>query len=504
LSTINYQLSTIAIVLGFALRLILIDSYPLREDEALYGFWARHFWHEDPLFLTVWPDKPPIFIWLLSFTFQLLQPDPASARFLNIIISTLTIPVIGATARIAWSKQAGLIATIAYALNPFAPTVFTDPLLVLAGSMALLLTLRARLFWAGIWLGIAIMTKQQGLFYVPLVVGGWWLGAGSWGLVRELKPNFHGKAWFLVLGLAVVILPIFYWDSLRWSVAPSPWDLGVKNYGTLTLADPSQWYARSNRWLDLLWYLTASKVIWILLIICSILKIRSWISDTKIGRDRTFTMLILLWTIAFITLHTVTTIQTWDRYLLPLAPILSLLIAKLLSSSHHPIIPSSCHPVILSSLLFFPAYQAAQGQLPIGSDHGAYSGLDEVNQWLMEQGQEAQKRAVLYHHTLGWHHRFYLYDAIVADQYELRWYPHEIYLVDNMIKTSHRRKFLIQPNWHPLRRLALQTTIQGLEIQPRLRNENFILYEIVEPWRPYCDWCFCTQDLQKLFLHVVE
>ncbi len=35
--------------------------------------------------------------------------------------------------------------------------------------------------------------------------------------------------------------------------------------------------------------------------------------------------LLLLWTLGFVALHLFTTVQPWDRYLLPLAPMLALL-----------------------------------------------------------------------------------------------------------------------------------------------------------------------------------
>ena len=68
-----------------------------------------------------------------------------------------------------WGRTAGVVAALLAALNPFAisfaPTVYTDALLVLAGSLALALAARGRAFWAGCWLGVAIMTKQQGLLF---------------------------------------------------------------------------------------------------------------------------------------------------------------------------------------------------------------------------------------------------------------------------------------------------------------------------------------------------
>jgi 4-amino-4-deoxy-L-arabinose transferase-like glycosyltransferase len=160
---------------GFALRLPLLDRFPFHQDEAIYGYWARYGRHVDPLFLTVWPDKPPLYLWLLGATLDLSGATPAAARFLNIAISTLTIAVVAALARTWWNARASVLAALFLALNPFAisfaPTTFTDPLLVLAGMLALLAAARRRHFWAGVWLGVAIMTKQQGLFFIPLVAG---------------------------------------------------------------------------------------------------------------------------------------------------------------------------------------------------------------------------------------------------------------------------------------------------------------------------------------------
>ena len=104
-------------LLGFGLRLVLLDQYPLREDEAIYSFWALHFWHVDPQFLTVWPDKPPVFLWLLSITFRLFGTSQASARWLSVMVSTLTIPIVAATARHFWGRCAALFAAVVYTTN---------------------------------------------------------------------------------------------------------------------------------------------------------------------------------------------------------------------------------------------------------------------------------------------------------------------------------------------------------------------------------------------------
>ena len=99
----------ILLVVGFGLRLVMLDRFRFHQDEALYSFWALHFLHDDPQFLTQWIDKPPLFIWLLAYWFQLFGPSEASARLLNIGISILTIPVVAGIARQAWTAAAGVV-----------------------------------------------------------------------------------------------------------------------------------------------------------------------------------------------------------------------------------------------------------------------------------------------------------------------------------------------------------------------------------------------------------
>ena len=139
---------------GFALRLVLLDAFPFREDEAAYAYWALHGWLEDPYYLRVWPDKPPVFLWALGAAFQLFGVSEASARFVNIAASTLTIAIVAATARRLWGRTASIFAALVFMLSPyaisFAPTAYTDPLLVLFGMSAFCAAIYGRATWAGV------------------------------------------------------------------------------------------------------------------------------------------------------------------------------------------------------------------------------------------------------------------------------------------------------------------------------------------------------------------
>ncbi|MBK8795709.1 MAG: glycosyltransferase family 39 protein [Anaerolineales bacterium] len=511
---------------GFGLRLVLLDRFAFHQDEAIYSFWALHGRHVDPLFLTVWPDKPPIYLWLLGWTFDLFGATPAAARLLNIACSTLTIAVVAALARAWWGARAALFAALWMALNPFAisfaPTAFTDPLLVLAGMLALLAAVRRQLFWAGVWLGIALMTKQQGLLFAPLVL------AFSLDAPYERGKLLRG-AGVLLAGALLVVAPVMFWDSLRWAVAPSPWDLGARHAAGFAFSALPAWLPRLQDWAVQGNYLLGNWVLWTLAWGAGIALALVQMTHPRRGALRKSPAIKLaLWSLAFLALHVVTTVQIWDRYLLPLAPMVVLLLAftaewALTQSltqrrrgaekmqrnaspnlacffSAHLRISAPLHqrwrlywlPVALVGLLLLmapgPAVQAAQGRLPIGGDHGAYTGLNEVGAWLQVH---ADATPVIYHRNLGWHLRFDLFAPLQAGRIDLRWYASTVYLADNAAKTPHRPRYLVVADWSPERDLAINLALRRLTLQERLRAGRFTVYEISETAQPPAAWRVC-------------
>ncbi len=514
------------LLLGLGLRALLWNAFPFREDEAIYSTWALQAWNGDPFFLVNWPDKPPLFLWILGGAFRLFGPQEGTARWLNILLSTATIPVTALTARRLWGRWAGWVAGLALALNPFAisfaPTAYTDPMLVLWGSLALYAAVVGRGFRAGLWLGAAIMTKQQGLLYAPLILGMLAASAGPRSPAQE--ASLARRLGSFALGLASITGPILLWDSLRWSVAPSPWDLSLRHYGPLGLLPPAQWLPRLREWGQLAWHLTASTPVWALLVVGGwLLGVRIWY--LRVGSDltpppfplhpwrgkgvasfasrgrgevaRSLGLLLLLWSLAYFALHVTTSVQIWDRYLLPLAPMLALGMGWMvqeavswlgggLGSASRPLV-GLLGGVMGVALLLGPAWTAAQGGLPVGGDHGDYAGLREAVAWLKA---EAPADAVIYHRVLGWHFRYYLFRRTGPQGMELRWFPSTVYLADNAAKTPHRRKFLVQPDWAPLRDAPRRLAQRGLRWERRFRQGRFTVYELVTPPQPPCDWCF--------------
>lgn len=505
----TYPLFVLALTgVGFALRLALLHAFPLREDEAIYGYWARAA-VSDPFFLHVWPDKPPLYIWLLTGAFALIGPSEVSARLVSIFASTLTIPLVAVGALRLWrSRPAALVAALLLAFNPFAvsfaPTAYTDSLLVLWGTGALVAALRGRGLATGLLLGAACMTKQQGLFYAPLVVALLLSPPLPW------RPRAAKVVWAL-LGIALVALPVLWWDSQRWAVAPSPWALAQVTYAPLTWLSPTQWLARTQAWTPWLWYLGGSWPVWVLLGAALVVAVGLALAA---GWRRPHLALMVGWGVAFVVIHVITSVQAWDRYLLPLAPWLALLAsgpAALVAQRRLPEWLRGFLWILLAlglAEVVYPGLAAARGQLPIGGDHGDYAGLTAAVNWVAAQGcaesasnefihRDCAAPAILYHQLLGWHLRFYLYDELQPNgdtppRFDLRWFPSAAYLADNAAKSPYPPKYLIVPDWAMPRDLALHLAMRGLAMEQQLQVGRFAVMEITQPPRPPCAWCKST------------
>ncbi|MBI1298104.1 hypothetical protein GC175_24485 [bacterium] len=500
LLTTAYRPALLTLMLvGFLFRIALLTAFPFREDEAIYSFWALHITRVDPLMLSVWPDKPPVFLWLLGGTFSILGAGEAQARLFNIAVSILTVAVVAATARTFWGKKTALICALFFALNPFAigfsATAFTDPLLVLFGVLAFHAAVTRRPLWAGVWLALAIMTKQQGILYVPLILAMiWQLKLSSPTATLRHHPILSSSYRLLIsfLGAALALIPILLWDAARWHVAPSPWDLSVRNYGGFALSPLVEWPARLKEWGSLLWYLTGSTWVWGLAALCLIAMPFRRTREKRITHHLFISSTLLLWSFGFLAFHLATTTQTWDRYLLPLTPFFALGIALLLARTLS-LLPGNrtqlAAVVLAAVLLFPPAWTAAQGRIPIGGDRGGYAGLHEVINWL---DNEAPPGSVLYHRLLGWHYRFYFFDdsSSAHNRFDLRWYPNSVYLADNAAKIGHESRFLVMPEWVSLRNWERDLAVRHIAAVERLRAGRFVLYELTGPPQEYCDWCF--------------
>ncbi len=490
-------------VVGTALRLVPISANRFHQDEALYSFWALQITTgRDPILNHSPVDKPPLFIYTLALCFKLFGPSEVAARLPSELSSVASIALLYYLAWRLYGRAVAMLAATLMALSPFnilfAPTAFTDPLMVAWVLAALCLAVNRRLGWSGLALGLASATKQQGLLFVPLAVV-----IGS--MTKDLSKDWEGlrrglrKAVRLALGFLAVMAPVAWWDSLRWQLQPNYFEQSLISYGGLTVADTAQLVERLGDWARILHYVTASPFLNILLLgglPCLLLYDARWRGllrpvglfgqaprpDVNVRAESAkpyglkssprrglcpfsrgvqprafFDVVLSAFVILFLLGHWLLSFNVWDRYLLGLVPLLLMLLARIIWLASGAL--ANIHPslggrgrgrvgfhklqvvlgvVLLAATLIGPAVVAAGSGYPIGGDHGAYDGIEDVADHFRER---VPAGSVLYHTWLGWHYSFYMFDFPLV----FRWYPSPEELAQDACQVNDTPRYVVFP-----------------------------------------------------------
>lgn len=490
------------LLVAAALRYVVwAADFPLHHDEALYGYWARLIVSgRDPLLLTAWVDKPPFVLYVLAGALGTLGVSERALRLPGMIASLATIACTWGLARRLYDGRTALVSATLLAMAPFAilfaPTAFTDPWLTLWLLAATWAAVAGRPFWAGVAVGLAIASKQQGVLAAPLVV--LLVAAGEQRAPRQPAPprGWPGQALrrlaVALLGFALIFVPVTWWDTLRWAKRPSFWDRSLTTYGGLGWVPPAAWPERAADWAQVMGYWFAAPALTAL--ICGL----ALYAALRERRAQRVGLLLALFAASYLVFHLVITFQPWDRYLLPLLPFVCVLAGRgmvLLYASAATAWPDARrglaarvvrHLVVIGLLvgLGWAAGRGAAGRLPVGSDHGAYAGLDRVVDFFRQQPDDT----IIYDRWLGWHLDFYLFAA----PQERRWWGSGWKLADDAARTYReapgRPQWVILPGWRDAaaaevrlalagRRLAL---IETLRVYRGDGSRAFTIYRIAE------------------------
>lgn len=129
--------------------------------------------------------QPPLYIYSLFLStkaYEAISPDLRNGRLFNV---ALNIPPLIASALLAWmiaavvavtvSPEAGVLAGLAYWLNPLvilnSPIQgYQDPLCALFATASIVMAHRRRLSWSAVLLALAALTKPQGILVAPIIV----------------------------------------------------------------------------------------------------------------------------------------------------------------------------------------------------------------------------------------------------------------------------------------------------------------------------------------------
>jgi 4-amino-4-deoxy-L-arabinose transferase-like glycosyltransferase len=446
------------LALGLWLRWGLNGVWRLGPDEALYSTWARHIADGSDVWLAAIAgvDKPPLFIYLTALSMHFYGITEFATRFPAIISSAISIALTYVLSMQLYSSRTiARLAALALALSPFAilyaPTGYADPLLVMWLMLAVVLAGFDRWALAGAAAALAVLTKQEAPVLLPLALI---IGLP---LARRRRAPGSGKtaAWIgvrlLHFGLVCVALAAgveMLWEAARPGQL-SPFALGLAHYGGIGLVAAGDMAPRLAAWWDeALRYVFASPVLDALCLagIPLVLLLGS--------RDRRQADISLVVACVYAVLvRTVIDFQLWNRYMLAAVPFLCILLARstdLVWGGLTARAPSAARwrpltrllalvpLLVVGALLIGPVNDARAGRIPVGSDHGEYTGIDDAARFIRTS---LPPGSVIYHSTLGWLFGYYLYGAHL----DFWWYPSLTWLADTAAGRSEQSQYIVVP-----------------------------------------------------------
>ncbi len=534
------------------------------HDEAVYSSWGLDIASGRDLMVSGSPvDKPPLFLYVQALSFRLFGPTETAARLPSLVTSVVNVILLYQLGRRLYGQGVGLLAAFLLAASPFAilfaPTAFTDPMMITFVLAGCLMAAQGHWGWAGLLLGLAAMTKQQGILFVPLAVG--MAHVSRLGRSRVVSPTetaaggdsatprgISGVTRFWI-GLLVVLALTVMWDVARGRY-PGFLVQGLLSYGDLSLGSMVIW-ERLAGFVSLLRYSSGSTLLnGILLIGLAILLVVDVVilgasargGKTQLesnlpqpGSDRhvpslmgaRVDLLVIGFVVFFLLCHSIIPFRVWDRYMLGIVPFLCLLLGRVLTLPwrwlHHrrsgltagdvgntgatemspglrppstgatysvynvldsrlvTSISRCLYLLLLTAVLSTtagPVRDAAASRLPIGGDHGAYQGIEQV----VDYFRTVPGDTTLYHRWLGGHWRFYLWGS----PYDFRAWTSPADLAAQAAALPGASRYVVFPSWRSSTEARLALGRSGLslrEVHRALRSDgtvSFIVYRIEE------------------------
>lgn len=186
-------------------------------------------------------NVPPLFSYLLFFSFKLFGMSPTSARIVPIFFSLLTIYFVYLIGKMLYNKKIGLISASLLSVSPLYILVGRSVQAEAAYLSLLIISLyfylkankeneiKNRLL-SGLFLGCALFTKQFALLILPALF--------IWETLRHKNLKWLTKSHLYFLVLAIIILLPFYLFHL----VKHPLLLcQAQRYGALSLAGIPSW-----------------------------------------------------------------------------------------------------------------------------------------------------------------------------------------------------------------------------------------------------------------------
>ncbi len=449
----------------------------LHPDEALFLTFARGAAVQGDWLLPGALDKPPLSIYFSAVSMAAIavtadeggvlqlgaRQGEFAGRLPNALLALLLAALLMRLAQRLYQREAAaLIAGLMAAVSPFTlaygGSAFTDISALFWLVAALALMLEARFARAGLALGLALCCKQQALFLLPLLLA----------LLMLLRAR-KGDWLRFALAAGGIGSALLLWDAAR--PETSIFLLAAAhNAPAQLLTPPAAWLPRLGQWLEFGAWLLGPPLATAGIVALGIFAGRGSPSAAGNRREWALGRLFLLCGVIYLLAHTVFSFNLYDRYLLPLLPLLSIPLAGQLARS------TRLQPSALGALMLLLGLGGSlTTPLPIGGGGQARPGIVD----LAAQLNSKPVATVIYDPWLGWELGYYL-----GPWHDKRrvYYPDAAALAAGALalKEAGERYFvapLAQPHAAWLRALAAA----GFAISPEYRRAGLALYRLAPP-----------------------
>jgi hypothetical protein len=279
------------------------------------------------------------------------------------------------------------------------------------------------------------------------------------------------------------LLALLGWEFSR-TGSFSLWQNQISNFGGLRLSWSWEIWDRFWAWLDL-WQTAVSPLIFLLLILAIAWFLLQHLHPEKnlsappcFCVEKSVDRLLLIFILSYGLFHWLWAIPVWDRYLLPLLPLLALVLARAygeLLAYLPPAAPISQFRgalVMLALLLTSASWSARNGRYPLGSAPQADQGAAEIAMALAD----APYGTVLYDHWFSWQWRYHLFDKRVF----VSWFPHGEALATDLVAFGQddSLRYLALPNTAVAQPILRTVQNAGFSLTAVTHSDQIILYEI--------------------------
>jgi 4-amino-4-deoxy-L-arabinose transferase-like glycosyltransferase len=504
--------------LGIGFRFhALAQDIRFHPDEALFSTFARSAAVNGDWLLHGPLDKTPLTIYAsaLSMTFFGVHTLPNgvldldshmgefAARLPGAFASILLVAVMYRLPRDIYPARGigtrhvvsvvtmGLMATSPLAIA-FSATVFTDGLMLLFLALSLLMIARGRWGLSGIFLALGFASKQQALYYAPLIEAlGWAVDSSKRrGASRSAPTNALRKISVFALPTLVTLALLLVWDGLR-AQSGGIWGLAAANNNPGRFIRSNEILPRLLLWAGDVQTLAGPGWLTALLALLGTASLLWRLIGEPRCRATLVDMILATYLLIYGWAHWLVAFNTYDRYLLPVLPIVLLLMARGVgwmkdltqrrkdAKTQRMFLLTRpfvlCISVLSIVALASAALDASEGRIHVGGDLGEHSGIDALANYLNSRALGA----IVYDHWLGWELGYYM--GSWSDKRRVYYPTPEALAADALLQPDPAPRYFPAPADQPITPWLEALDKAGFAVKLAYDTPQFVVYELMPP-----------------------